>query len=169
MLYRFRIILDAEEDVFRDIEILSDSTLEDFHNAIFQSFGFDGNEMASFYTSDDDWNQGEEISQVDMTDGESDIRLMEETTLEDVVSEDQPKLIYVYDFLSMWTFLVELAEIAEPEPGMTYPNLMYVHGQLPTAPPDKEFKAEENDFETDLDDDFDIDDYDDLSFDENWN
>ena len=169
MLYRFRIILDAEEDVFRDIELLSDSTLEDFHNAIFQSFGFDGNEMASFYTSDDDWNQGEEISQVDMTDGESDIRLMEETLLEDVVSEDQPKLIYIYDFLSMWTFLVELAEIAEPEPGMTYPNLMYVHGQLPSAPPEKEFKAEEDDFETSFDDDFDIDDYDDLSFDENWN
>ena len=169
MLYRFRIILDAEEDVFRDIELLSDSTLEDFHNAIFQSFGFDGNEMASFYTSDDDWNQGEEISQVDLTDGESDIRLMEETLLEDVVSEDQPKLIYIYDFLSMWTFLVELAEIAEPEVGMTYPNLMYVHGQLPSAPPEKEFKAEEDDFETSFDDDFDIDDYDDLSFDENWN
>lgn len=169
MLYRFRVILDAEEDVFRDIEILSDSTLEDFHNAIFQAFGFDGNEMASFYTSDDDWNQGEEISQVDLTDGESDIRLMEETTLEDVVSEEQPKLIYVYDFLSMWTFLVELAEIAEPELGMTYPNLMYVHGQLPAAPPEKEFQAEENEFETDFDEDFDIDDYDDLPFDENWN
>ena len=169
MLYRFRIILDAEEDVFRDIELLSDSTLEDFHHALFQSFGFDGNEMASFYTSDDDWNQGEEISQVDMTDGESDIRLMEETLLEDVVSEDQPKLIYIYDFLSMWTFLVELAEIAEPEVGMTYPNLMYVHGQLPSAPPEKEFKAEEDDFETSFDDDFDIDDYDDLPFDENWN
>lgn len=169
MLYRFRVILDAEEDVFRDIEILSDSTLEDFHNAIFQAFGFDGNEMASFYISDDDWNQGEEISQVDMTDGESDLRLMEETLLEDVVSEDQTKLIYVYDFLSMWTFLVELAEIAEPEAGMTYPNLMYVHGQLPTAPPDKEFIAEEDEFGGDFDDDFDIDDYDDLSFDENWN
>ena len=169
MLYRFRVILDAEEDVFRDIEILSESSLEDFHNAIFQAFGFDGNEMASFYTSDDQWSQGEEISQVDMTDGESDIRLMEETFLEDVVSEDQPKLIYIYDFLSMWTFLVELAEIAEPEPGMTYPNLMYVHGQLPSAPPEKEFKAEEDDFETSFDDDFDIDDYDDLSFDENWN
>src|SRR5690606_14552336 len=108
MLYRFRVILDAEDDVFRDIEILSESTLEDLHNAIFQAFGFDGNEMASFYISDDDWNQGEEISQVDMTDGENDLRLMDETTLDDVVSESQTKLIYVYDFLSMWTFLVEL-------------------------------------------------------------
>ena len=168
MLYRFRVILDAEEDVFRDIEIMADNTLEDLHNVILQSFGFDGTEMASFYISDDDWAQGEEISQFDMEEGGSSIRLMNETSLDDVVNEDQTKLIYIYDFLSMWTFLVELAEIAEPDPQMDYPNLMFVHGQLPMAAPEKEFEAEgDPDFE--LDEDFDVDDYDDLSFDENWN
>lgn len=169
MLYRFRIILDAEDDVFRDIEILSGDTLEDLHNTILQSFGFDGTEMASFYISDDDWNQGEEISQFDLTEGAEPIRLMNETTIDDVVSESQTKLIYVYDFLSMWTFLVELAEVAEPEAGMDYPNLMFVHGQLPTTAPEKEFQAEDDDLNVDFDEDFDVDDYDDLSFDENWN
>lgn len=169
MLYRFRVILDAEEDVFRDIEIMAGDTLEDLHNTILQSFGFDGTEMASFYISDDDWNQGEEISQFDMAEGGSSIRLMNETTLDDVVDETQTKLIYVYDFFSMWTFLVELAEIAEPDPQMDYPNLMFVHGQLPVSAPEKEFKAEEDDFGASFDDDLDIDDYDDLSFDENWN
>ncbi|MCY2687367.1 IS1096 element passenger TnpR family protein [Salinimicrobium sp. TH3] len=169
MLYRFRIILDAEEDVFRDIEIMSENTLEDLHNTILQSFGFDGTEMASFYISDDEWNQGEEISQFDVTEGTGSVRLMNETTLDSVVSETQTKLIYVYDFFSMWTFLVELAEIAEPDPQMDYPNLLFVHGQLPTAAPEKEFQAEEDDLSLDYDDDFDVDDYDDLSFDENWN
>ncbi|MCC8361459.1 plasmid pRiA4b ORF-3 family protein [Salinimicrobium sediminilitoris] len=169
MLYRFRIILDAEEDVFRDIEIMSKNTLEDLHNTILQSFGFDGTEMASFYISDDEWNQGEEISQFDVTEGTGSVRLMNETTLDSVVSEAQTKLIYVYDFFSMWTFLVELAEIAEPDPQMDYPNLLFVHGQLPTAAPEKEFQAEEDDLGLDYDDDFDVDDYDDLSFDENWN
>lgn len=169
MLYRFRVILDAEDDVFRDVEIMKDSTLEDLHNTILQSFGFDGTEMASFYISDDQWNQGEEISQFDMAEGGSSIRLMNETTLDDVVSESRTKLIYVYDFLTMWTFLVELAEIAEPEPGMDYPNLMFVHGQVPATPPEKDFVADEDEFGDEIDDDFDIDDYDDLSFDENWN
>lgn len=169
MLYRFRVILDAEEDVFRDIEIMADNTLEDLHNTILQSFGFDGTEMASFYVSDDEWNQGEEISQFDMAEGGSSIRLMNETTLDDVVSESQTKIIYVYDFLSMWTFLVELAEIAEPDPQMDYPNLMFVHGQLPTAAPEKEFTAESDEFGAEFEDDMNIDDYDDLSFDENWN
>lgn len=169
MLYRFRVILDAEEDVFRDIEIMADNTLEDLHNTILQSFGFDGTEMASFYVSDDQWNQGEEISQFDMAEGGSSIRLMNETSLDDVFSESQTKMIYVYDFLSMWTFLVELAEIAEPDPNMDYPNLMFVHGQLPQQAPEKDFQADTEDTGPEFDEDYDIDDYDDLSFDENWN
>ena len=44
MIYRFRVILDDKDDVFRDIEIKADTTAEDFHNAIVQAFGFDGGE-----------------------------------------------------------------------------------------------------------------------------
>jgi len=167
MIYRFRVILDTEEDVFRDIEIEQDATLEQFHNVITQSFGFDGTEMASFYISDGQWNQGEEISLFDMSDGNSPIRLMNETTLIDVVHEASPKLIYVYDFLSMWTFLVELAEIAEYENGMEYPNIMFIHGQIPDNAPDKEFTA---DTTAESDGSFaGSDEYDELGLDDYWN
>jgi len=169
MVYRFRVILDTKEDVFRDIELLEESTLEDFHNTIINAFGFDGNEMASFYLSDEDWNQGEEISQYDLSEGEESVRLMNETTLDSIVSESQTKLIYVYDFLNLWTFLIELAEIAELEEGRDYPNLMFVHGQIPLEAPDKEFVAEKDEFEDDLDTDFDLDDYDEQSYDDIWN
>ena len=170
MVYRFRVILDADEDVFRDIEMLQESTLEDLHNTIVQSFGFDGTEMASFYISDEEWNQGEEIHQFDMSGNDTSIKLMNETTLESVVSEKQTKLIYVYDFLKMWTFFVELGQIAEIEEGRDYPNLMFVHGQIPESAPEKEFKGEdEGMLNGDYDDDFDTDGYDDFEFDENWN
>lgn len=170
MVYRFRVILDAEEDVFRDIELLEEHTLEDFHNSIVNAFGFDGTEMASFYTSDDNWNEEEEIPQFDLAEDASEsVRLMNETTLESVVSESNTKLIYIYDFLNMWTFLIELAEIAEIEEGRDYPNLMFVHGQIPLEAPDKEFTAEKDEFAEDIDSDFDLEDYDDLPFDENWN
>ena len=130
MVYRFRVILDTAEDVFRDIEILKTDTLEDLHNSIVQAFGFDGTEMASFYLSDDEWKQGEEIHQFDMSGGDDSIRLMNETALDSVLSEDQTKLLYLYDFFNMWTFMVELAQIAEIEEGRDYPNLMFVHGQI---------------------------------------
>ena len=174
MIYRFRAILDndTEEDIFRDFEIRENDTMEDLHNVITQSFGFDGTEMASFYVSDDEWSQGEEIVLFAMSEGVSKVRMMNETTIEDVFSQSNTKMIYVYDFLSMWTFYVELADISEQAEGVDYPNLMYVHGQLPDSPPDREFEAEDlggDEYENEFQDDLDIDDYDNLDFDENWN
>ena len=171
MIYRFRVILDnnTEEDVFRDLEIRETDTLEDLHNIITQSFGFDGTEMASFYLSDNEWNQGEEISLFDLSEGSTPARLMSETPINKEVHEIQPKLIYVYDFLSMWTFFVELAEIVDETDGHDYPNLMFVHGQIPTEAPEKTFEADAFDDDNEFDDGYDVDDYSDLDFDEHWN
>ncbi|MCL6265271.1 plasmid pRiA4b ORF-3 family protein [Flagellimonas myxillae] len=164
MIYKIRIILDAEEDIFRDLEIEASNSLEEFHNAITQAFGFGGSEMASFYTCDSEWNQDEEIALFDMSETGSDVRLMNETTVEDVLGEDNPKMIYVYDFLSMWTFFVELADIVEKEDGRSYPNLLFTFGELPDSPPEKKFESKPT---MDFDDTFES--YDDLDFDENWN
>lgn len=171
MIYRFRIILDTDEDVFRDIEIAALATLEDFHNVIIQSFGFQGEEMASFYTANEFWEEDEEIPLFDIGDEPGAVRVMNETFINDVVSEENPRLIYVYDFLNMWTFMVELADMAEPQPGISYPHLMFAHGQIPVEAPEKNFTSEAIDPEEDFDEDYDLDpeDYDDLGFDENWN
>ncbi|MFT5231162.1 MAG: hypothetical protein ACI97R_001231, partial [Candidatus Azotimanducaceae bacterium] len=93
MIYRLRVILDTVEDIFRDIEIQASSTLEDFHNVITQSFGFAGEEMASFYVSNDAWEQGEEIALFDMSEKPGDVRVMSDTVLEDTLWEKQTKLI----------------------------------------------------------------------------
>lgn len=168
MIYRFRAILDhdSKEDIFRDIEIRKTDTFEDLFNVLTQSFGFDGSEMASFYVSNDEWHQGQEIALFDMGENE-DIRLMNETTIEDVVDEDQTKLIFIYDFLNMWTFLVELGEIVEEAQGTDYPNLMFVCGQVPSQASEKQFEADQS-FDHD-NDNYRLDDYDELNFDEHWN
>ncbi len=170
MIYRFRIILDAKEDVFRDIEIDEENTLEELHNAITQAFGFEGQEMASFYISNEEWGQGEEIALFDVSEGVDSVRVMNETTINDVTNRDQTRLLYVYDFLSMWTFLVELADIAEADSNQTYPNLMFAHGEIPDEAPDKEFKADASEDDDEyIDDEMNHEDYGDLDFDENWN
>lgn len=171
MIYRFRAILDTEEDIFRDLEIEATATLEDLHNAINQSFGFDGAEVGSFYLSDDTWLQGEEFVQFEMGEGEEQPRIMHETSLDSILDENATRLIYVYDFLNMWRFLVELAEIADPQDGITYPNLMFVQGQIPDQAPSFELESQEKDDEDDdeFDDDYDIEDLEDLNFDDNWN
>tara|TARA_R110001583_G_scaffold64537_1_gene187291 strand:+ start:805 stop:1317 length:513 start_codon:yes stop_codon:yes gene_type:complete len=170
MIYRFRVILDndTDDDVFRDLEIQETDSLEDLHNLITQSFGFDGTEMASFYVSDDTWNQGQEISLFDLSEDAS-AKLMNETTINSIVYEMQTKLIYVYDFFNLWTFYVELAEIVEETNGTGYPNLIFSKGQIPDVAPEKIFEADALDDFDEFDDGIDVDDYEGLDFDENWN
>jgi len=178
MIYKFRAILDAEDDVFRDIAIQEDDTLEDLHNAIVNAFGFDGLEVASFYTCDDTWNQEEEIPMFDMGDTPGEQKTMSDYPLNELLNKDQTKIIYVYDFINMWTFLVELAAIEEAVPGEVYPSLLFSHGELPASAPDKEFEAENDDFQSEFEDDLDEDDLDmfsgddsfeDYGYEENWN
>jgi hypothetical protein len=173
MIYKIRVILDAEEDIFRDLELDSESSLEVLHNTITQSFGFLGEEMASFFTCDENWVQDEEIPLFDIRENEEESRQMSTIRICDVMDEDSPRLLYVYDFLSMWTFFVELADTGESENGKTYPYLLFSFGQVPESPPEKQFEADSTDLDRDFDDDFDededFDDYDQLDFDENWN
>lgn len=179
MIYKFRAILDAEDDVFRDVAIDENDTLEDLHNTLFNAFGFDGLEVASFYTCDETWNQEEEISLFDTGDVLGEQRIMSDYTLNELLNKQQTKIIYVYDFINMWTFLVELAAIEEPAATETYPTLLFSHGELPEAAPEKEFEADMNsdayneEFEDDLDEDdldaFGDDSFEDYGFEENWN
>ena len=160
MIYRLRVILDndTEDDIFRDIELDKTCSLEDFHNTIRQSFGFEGNEMASFYLTDQEWNQGEEISLFDLGELDQSNRLMTDVLVDSVIDKTNTRLIYVYDFLNLWTFLIELVEIVGMTSGVNYPNLIYSNGQIPTKVPEKNFKSE-NIFEDDQSED-EADDYD---------
>jgi len=160
MIYKIRVIFDSTEDVFRDIAISETDTLEDLHNTITQSFGFEGNEMASFYLSNDDWEQGDEIPLFDMSEGLMSNPSMSTTTIKTALAHKNARMIYVYDFLSMWTFFVELFEIEEAEPGISYPAVAMVFGQLPDSAPDNGFIIEK---EAGFDDD---EDFDDDTFDE---
>ena len=113
MIYKFRAILDAEEDIFRDIAIESDNSLEDLHNALINAFGFDGTEVGAFYTCANDWSWHEEdgIPLFDTGDIPGEIKTMAEYRLDDLVHEQNTKLVYVYDLFSMWTFFLELDHI----------------------------------------------------------
>ncbi len=152
MIYRLRVLLDAATDCFRDIEIAGDSTLEDFHNVITQSFQLQGDEMASFYKSDEDWNQGAEFCLFDMSEGLNPVDKMSDTTIDQVFSKQDTRMIYVYDFLSMWTFMIELADMVGSTDGTAYPQVIFAIGELPDSAPDKEFEADPRFHDDDEDD-----------------
>ena len=165
MIYKIRAILDDQTDVFRDVAISSESTLEDLHNSLSQAFGFDGIEMATFYGCDQEWTQGQEYPIVDLG-FEDDTVLMRDTPISSILTADNPKLIYIYDLLQMWTFFVELAAVESDESSTDLPQLLFSFGELPSAAPEKHFKSEkgssEDDFYGDTDEDF-SDEFDDFS------
>ena len=141
MIYRFRVILDTKDDVFRDVEINESSTLEELHNSIIKSFGFLGNEMASFYKTDNEWTQGDELP---LNDFGPENPTMKDEELKTHINSENNKLLYVYDFLNLWTFFIELMEIGEIKKGTTYPNLINSEGEVPEEAPEKKFNKAQN-------------------------
>lgn len=160
-MYKIRVILDTKEDVIRTILVDDTINLESLHNSIAKAFGFEGQEMASFYRTDEEWNQGEEIPLFNMAEAGEAVS-MQTCILQDTLSKENDKLIYVYDFLNMWTFYVDVVEISL-EKRDDLPKIILEVGEIPKEAPEKEFVADNLNEDTD-DDEFDI--FDDFDFNE---
>ena len=105
MKYNIRVILESKEDVIRDIEINSDCLLSELHYYLIECFNLNKNELASFYTTN---NELEIIDEIPLVSFEDKSPNMENTKLEIVLDEHNNNLIYVHDYMKMWRFLIEL-------------------------------------------------------------
>jgi len=130
-VFKFRVIVDTEVDVFRDIEIETDSTFEELHRAILDAFDFEEGEMASFYMSDEKWEKGLEIPLLEMNEKQALSLSMKSTKLSEMLSQPAEKVLYVYDFMRMWIFYVELVEVKKESPSTIYPRVSLVCGDAP--------------------------------------
>jgi len=151
MIYRLRVILDndTKEDILRDVEIDKNSNLTDLHELILLSFNFSADQMASFYTVDEDWNQINEISLMNFDESTDS---MDSMLIANVLDNQNTKLLYIYDFMNMWTFYVELIEEAEEINNILYPRIIFSVGNVPEKAPEKKF-TNEHKGEEDLDED----------------
>jgi len=132
---KFRILLDSDknEEVFRDVLISDTSDFETFYHAIMKSFDFKGDQMASFYVSNEDWDKGHEISLLDMSYDDDSIdspaSVMKNAVIKDFLEEPDQRFILVYDFMKMWIFLVELIGYDRNEPES--PQMLLAIGNTP--------------------------------------
>ena len=138
-LFKFRVIIDTEQDVFRDIEIETESNFDSLHKAVLDAFDFEQGEMASFYLSDEEWSKGLEISLMDMGGVDEDSLSMSTTILSDMVMKPGDKILYVYDFMRMWIFYIELVEVKKDKPSTIYPRVALAFGDAPSQD-SKEFQ-----------------------------
>jgi hypothetical protein len=120
---KFRIYLEEDDAVYRDVVIKHTQNFQDLHFAILKSFEFDSKHQATFFRSNDHWQRGREIS-VEKYDKiyPVDPLLMSETAIGSEIRDTNQKFVYVYDFAKNWTFLVELINVSKEENSKTpYP------------------------------------------------
>ena len=139
-VYRFKVYLEDNEDVFRDIDIKAVQTFEELHAVIQQAFKFDAKHSASFFVSDDFWRKGQEITlrKEDLPLDEDEIRkkvdpkkLMSEVKIAKYVEQPHQRFVYVFDPDVQWTFLIEMMKIAELNTKLAYPSIIKSYGTAP--------------------------------------
>lgn len=136
MVYKIRVILDAKESIFRDICIKEKQTLWNLHLGIKSAFSLPGDELSSFYFSDDDWNELQSVPLEDMSD-EGDGEIMSDIYLKEGFPEVGAKMRFQYGFMDLWEFFCELLEIIDEKPAVNYPITQFRFGNVPLKAPSK--------------------------------
>lgn len=127
---KFRVYLEEDDAVYRDIVIKHTQTFQDLHFAILKAYEFDSKHQATFYRSNDNWQRGREISfeQYDKPYVAPPL-LMADTTIGSEIRDTNQRFIYVYDFAKNWTFLIELINVSKDEGTKTvYPSVSRTEG-----------------------------------------
>jgi len=131
MIYKFTVLSDEADDFVRVIKMDPEATFLDFNNAILESVKFDKNQMTSFFICSDDWEKGQEVTLIEMdTDSEYDNLVMEDTKLEELISDEKQKLLYVFDMISDRAFFIELTDII-PGKSVSKPEVSVSEGNAP--------------------------------------
>jgi len=133
-ILKFRVYLEEDESVYRDIVIRHTQSFQDLHETILKSFEFDNKHKATFFRSNDHWQRGREIS-LEKYDQEYKVAplIMNETTIGSEIRDPNQKFIYQYDFNKNWGFLVELINVSKEEnPKIIYPSAIRSEGIGPS-------------------------------------
>lgn len=127
MIYKFRVQFEDYDDVYRDIDIKTLQTFEDFKIAILHAIGFDSVHECVFYMSDDLWRKGRDLSK--KKDGTP--ANLAKRVICDFVDAPHQRFLFIYDLNVQWSFLIELIKITQPEPKKEYPLCVKSFGAAP--------------------------------------
>jgi hypothetical protein len=133
-ILKFRIYWEEDESVYRNIVIKHVQTFYDLHLAILKSYEFDSKHAATFYKSNDTWQEGREIS-LEKYDKSYKVEplIMSEVNIGSQIADPNQKFIYDYDFIKNWRFMVELINVDKEESkNTTYPSCVRAEGLGPS-------------------------------------
>ena len=124
-ILKFRIYLEEDDSVYRDIVIRHTQNFQFLHYAILKAFEFDSKHKATFFRSNDNWLKGREIS-FEQYDKPYIVEplIMQEIIIGSEIRDTNQKFVYEYDFEKHWVFLVELINVSKEESSkIEYPSV----------------------------------------------
>ncbi len=129
-ILKFRIYLEEDDAVYRDVVIKHTQSFLDLHTAILKAYEFDNKHQATFYRSNDSWSRGREISHEKYEkEYKAEPLLMNTTTIGSEIRDTNQKFIYLYDFVKNWSFMVELINVSKEESSrLAYPAITRTEG-----------------------------------------
>ncbi len=132
MIFKFRMISGDEKAFLREYEISGEETFLSFHDFIQTDLGFDANQLASFFLTDEQWNKGLELTLIDMENDAGPAAIpMDSVKLSELLKNKKERLLYVFDIFSDRCFFIELSDIQEPENEICYPRCKASVGSPP--------------------------------------
>ncbi len=135
-IYRFKVRFEDQDEFSREFELLADQTFEDFYLILTGNLNLDPMTLSSFFICDQKFRKKKEIFLEDMNpesddEGASQIVLMRSSRLNAFIDDPHQKLLLVFDYLSYWTFYIELVKIIPADPARSYPRLARSEGEVP--------------------------------------
>jgi hypothetical protein len=134
-ILKFRVYLEEDESVYRDVVIRHNQSFFDLHESILRAYEFDNKHKATFFRSNDHWLRGKEITLEKYSDREYKAAplIMSDTTIGSEIRDPNQRFIYLYDFNKSWSFLVELINVSKEEnPKISYPSMVRTEGIAPS-------------------------------------
>lgn len=146
-VYRFRVFIEDNHEIYRDIEVQGRHDVADMHRAIVEAFGFQTGQSAEYVTSDSSWYSGDAVVSLN--------NALEGTPAKIVKHVNDPHQRFLCSTTSHKPveLALELLKIVKEEEEATYPRCVKVHGDAPfyTQPPVKPMSSSDEEKEEDDD------------------
>ncbi len=130
-VYRFRVFIEDDHEVYRDIEVRGKHRFADLHEQIVKSFNFQQNQPAEYIHSDQSWYEGDTVVELDAN-WEGDHQ-----KIVNHISVPRQRFLCVTISFREIGLAIELQKIGKEEDGVEYPRKTRSEGEPPyyTQPP----------------------------------
>lgn len=132
-VYRFRVFIEDDHEVYRDIEMLGKQRFADMHKAIVKAFKLKRNQPAEYISSDQSWYEGDTVVALDENlEGDH-------QKIASHIFDPHQRFLCITESYNEVGLALELQKILKDEDGVEYPRCTRSQGKPPyyTQPPPK--------------------------------